>query len=48
MIPNFSWGVIKGYVLEKAIEDIQNWKKMKGFQITAAEKEVLSALFHME
>ena len=48
MIPNFSWGVIKGYVLDKAIEDIQNWKKMKGFQITAAEKEVLSALFHME
>jgi UDP-N-acetylglucosamine diphosphorylase/glucosamine-1-phosphate N-acetyltransferase len=48
MIPNFSWGVVKGYVLEKAIEDIQNWKKMKGFQITAAEKEVLSALFHME
>jgi UDP-N-acetylglucosamine diphosphorylase/glucosamine-1-phosphate N-acetyltransferase len=48
MIPNFSWGVTKGYVLDKAIEDIQNWKKMKGFQITAAEKEVLSALFHME
>jgi UDP-N-acetylglucosamine diphosphorylase/glucosamine-1-phosphate N-acetyltransferase len=48
MIPNFSWGVTKGYVLEKAIEDIQNWKKMKGFQITATEKEVLSALFHME
>ena len=48
MIPNFSWGVIKGYILEQAIEDIQNWKKMKGFQISDAEKEVLSALFHME
>ena len=48
MIQNFSWGVVKGYVLEKAIEDIQNWKKMKGFQISDAEKEVLSALFHME
>jgi UDP-N-acetylglucosamine diphosphorylase/glucosamine-1-phosphate N-acetyltransferase len=48
MIPNFSWGITKGYVLEKAIEDIQNWKKMKGFQITDAEKEVLTALFHME
>ena len=35
-------------VLEKAIEDIQNWKKMKGFQISDAEKEVLKALFHME
>lgn len=48
MIPNFSWGVVKGYVLEKAIEDIQNWKKMKGFQVSEAEKGVLSALFHME
>jgi UDP-N-acetylglucosamine diphosphorylase/glucosamine-1-phosphate N-acetyltransferase len=48
MIPNFSWGVTKGYVLDKAIEDIQNWKKMKGFQISDAEKQVLSALFHME
>ena len=48
MIPNFSWGITKGYVLEKAIEDIQNWKKMKGFKISDAEKEVLTALFHME
>jgi UDP-N-acetylglucosamine diphosphorylase/glucosamine-1-phosphate N-acetyltransferase len=48
MIPNFSWGVTKGYVLDKAIEDIQNWKKMKGFQVSEAEKQVLSALFHME
>jgi UDP-N-acetylglucosamine diphosphorylase/glucosamine-1-phosphate N-acetyltransferase len=48
MIPNFSWGITKGYVLEKAIEDIHNWKKMKGFQISDAEKEVLTALFHME
>ena len=38
MIPNFSWGITKGYVLEKAIEDIQNWKKMKGFQISNAER----------
>ncbi len=48
MIPNFCWGTTKGYVLDKAIEDIQNWKKMKGFQISHAEKEVLTALFHME
>jgi UDP-N-acetylglucosamine diphosphorylase/glucosamine-1-phosphate N-acetyltransferase len=48
MIPNFSWGITKGYLLDKAIEDIQNWKKMKGFQITDPEKEVLTALFHME
>jgi UDP-N-acetylglucosamine diphosphorylase/glucosamine-1-phosphate N-acetyltransferase len=48
MIPNFSWGVVKGYVLENAIEDIQNWKKMKGFQVSEAEMQVLSTLFHME
>jgi UDP-N-acetylglucosamine diphosphorylase/glucosamine-1-phosphate N-acetyltransferase len=48
MIPNFCWGITKGYLLDKAIEDIQNWKKMKGFQITEAEKAVLTALFHME
>lgn len=48
MIPNFSWGITKGYILDKAIEDIQNWKKMKGSQITEAEKTVLTTLFHME
>lgn len=48
MIPNFSWGITKGYLIDKAIEDIQNWKKMKGFQITATEKKVLNTLFHME
>jgi UDP-N-acetylglucosamine diphosphorylase/glucosamine-1-phosphate N-acetyltransferase len=48
MIPNFSWGITKGYLLEKALEDIHNWKKMKGFQLTEAEKTLLTALFHME
>ena len=48
MIPNFSWGTTKGYLLDKALEDIQNWKKMKGFQITENERSVLTALFQME
>lgn len=48
MIPNFTWGTTKGYLLEKALEDIHNWKKMKGFQLTEAEKTLLTALFHME
>jgi UDP-N-acetylglucosamine diphosphorylase/glucosamine-1-phosphate N-acetyltransferase len=48
MIPNFCWGITKGYLLDKAIEDIQNWKMMKGFQIIESEKDVLTALFHME
>ena len=48
MIPNFSWGITKGYLIDKALEDIQNWKKMKGFQISDTEKKVLNTLFHME
>mgnify|MGYP006209109997 CR=1 FL=1 len=34
--------------LDKALEDIQNWKKMKGFNLMDGEKKVLNALFHME
>ena len=43
-IPNFTWGVIPGYQLEKALEDIHNSKKMKGFSISEAEKQVLKQL----
>lgn len=46
-IPNFTWGVIPGYQLDKAIEDINNWKKMKGFSITEAEKLVLKQLYQL-
>ena len=46
-IPNFTWGVIPGYQLEKAIEDIHNWKKMKGFSISEAEKQVLKQLYQL-
>ena len=46
-IPNFTWGVIPGYQLEKAIEDIHNWKKLKGFAITEAEKQVLKHLYQL-
>ena len=46
-IPNFTWGVIPGYQLDKAIEDIHNWKKMKGFSITEAEKQVLKQLYQL-
>ena len=45
--PNFTWGVIPGYQLDKAIEDIHNWKKMKGFSITEAEKQVLKQLYQL-
>jgi UDP-N-acetylglucosamine diphosphorylase/glucosamine-1-phosphate N-acetyltransferase len=46
-IPNFTWGIIPGYQLDKAIEDIHNWKKMKGFSITEAEKQVLKQLYQL-
>ncbi|NBT07808.1 MAG: glucose-1-phosphate thymidylyltransferase [Chitinophagia bacterium] len=46
-IPNFTWGVIAGYQLDKAIEDINNWKKLKGFAITEAEKQVLRHLYQL-
>ena len=46
-IPNFTWGVIPGYQLEKAIEDIHNWKKMKGFSFSEAEKQVLKQLYQL-
>ncbi len=42
---NFLWGKEK-YQLEKALRDIDNWKQLKGFNIT--EKEILSIkkLYH--
>jgi len=46
-IPNFTWGIIPGYQLDKAIEDIHNWKKIKGFSITEAEKQVLKHLYQL-
>jgi UDP-N-acetylglucosamine diphosphorylase/glucosamine-1-phosphate N-acetyltransferase len=46
-IPNFTWGVIPGYQLDKAMEDIHNWKKIKGFSITDAEKQVLKHLYQL-
>ena len=43
-IPNFTWGTVPGYQLDKVIEDIQNWKQLKGFSVTEAEKTVLKTL----
>ena len=38
-IEDFTWGNEK-YIFEKAISDINNWKKLKGFEIT--EEEIIS------
>lgn len=49
LIPNFSWGVdgITKYKLNKALVDIDNWKKMKGSGITGREKQVLTDIYKL-
>jgi UDP-N-acetylglucosamine diphosphorylase/glucosamine-1-phosphate N-acetyltransferase len=46
-IPNFSWGSdgLQRYELEKALIDIDNWKKLKGKAITENEKTILTYIF---
>jgi len=44
-IKDFSWGKEK-YILEKALEDIDNWKKLKGKQITEAEINILNSIYY--
>ncbi len=46
-IPNFTWGVLPGYQFEKVIEDINNWKKLKGACITEAETNILQHLYKL-
>lgn len=47
-LPNFTWGVINGYHLEKVFDDINNWQKLKGGQISTAEKQVLKHLHSLD
>lgn len=44
-MPNFTWGVVSGYQIDKAMEDIDNWKQLKGFSMSDAEKQVLQKLY---
>ena len=46
-IPNFSWGCdgLQRYKLEKALIDIDDWKKLKGKKITENEKTILTYIF---
>jgi len=46
-IPSFSWGCdgVQRYHLDKAIADIDNWKKLKGHAITENEKTILTYIF---
>ncbi|MDP1842670.1 MAG: putative sugar nucleotidyl transferase [Sediminibacterium sp.] len=46
LIQHFSWGVDgKKYNLESAINDINNWKYMKGKKLSDAEIQVLNHIF---
>jgi UDP-N-acetylglucosamine diphosphorylase/glucosamine-1-phosphate N-acetyltransferase len=46
-IPNFSWGSdgVRRYELQKALSDIDNWKKLKGSSLTENEKTILTYIF---
>lgn len=46
-IPSFSWGSegLKRYELEKAFEDIENWKQVKRKTLSANEKKILKYIF---
>lgn len=44
MVANFSWGDER-YDFDKAIKDINNWKKLKGHTVTEKEKELLHQLY---
>ena len=46
-IPGFSWGGdgLQRYQLEKAIIDIEDWKKLKGQTVSDNEKTILKYIF---
>lgn len=46
-IPNFSWGSegVKRYELKKALQDIEDWKQLKGQTITNDERSILKYVF---
>ncbi len=46
-IESFSWGN-KNYELEKALEHIDNWKKIKGHSLSSEEKELLTNIYHQK
>jgi UDP-N-acetylglucosamine diphosphorylase / glucose-1-phosphate thymidylyltransferase / UDP-N-acetylgalactosamine diphosphorylase / glucosamine-1-phosphate N-acetyltransferase / galactosamine-1-phosphate N-acetyltransferase len=44
---NFCWGTAGNtkYAVSKALQDIDNWKKLKGFTLLEAEKKILKHIF---
>jgi UDP-N-acetylglucosamine diphosphorylase/glucosamine-1-phosphate N-acetyltransferase len=49
LIPNFSWGCdgITKYKLNKALVDIDNWKKLNGLTISDREKQILTDIYKL-
>ncbi len=47
-IDSFSWGLQEKYKIDKAINDIEHWKIMKGKTISTEEKEIIEYLYHNE
>jgi UDP-N-acetylglucosamine diphosphorylase/glucosamine-1-phosphate N-acetyltransferase len=48
-IPDFSWGAdgTTKYKLDKALDDIDNWKKLKGLTISEREKQILTDIYKL-
>ena len=44
LVNNFTWGKEK-YIFEKVLQDIDNWKKLKGKNITKRETAILKNLY---
>lgn len=45
-IPDFSWGCKdEKYILNKALQDIENWKRLKKHSLSDAERETLKRIF---
>lgn len=44
-IGNFSWGLKEKYKIEKAVQDINNWKKLKQQEINKNEENIIQFLF---
>lgn len=47
LINNFTWGD-QDYELGKALEHIENWKKLKGHTLSEEEKRILFEIYHQK
>ncbi|MFT3678795.1 MAG: putative sugar nucleotidyl transferase [Ferruginibacter sp.] len=45
LVPDFTWGNEK-YIFDKALQDISNWKKLKGHTLSENEIEILKSLYY--